>query len=138
MMKRVIAKLFNRIVSAIYACLWKEKVVGLDFAKMHGYVMVVVQDAKTMSVLMVGVAAPEAVLRTAKTGHVTFWSRTRHCLWTKGESSGNYLKVREIRVDCDFDTFLVLADPVGPTCHTGAVSCFQEEDGSDRLLKIGD
>lgn len=104
----------------------------LDFAKMFGYVIVVVQHWQTKQVLMVGVMNKKAFKITEQTGHVTFWSRSRNCLWTKGESSGNFLKVKEIRVDCDNDTLLILAEPVGPTCHTGAVSCFESVDGSLR------
>lgn len=110
----------------------------LDFAKMFGYVIVVVQHWQTKEVLMVGVMNQKAFRITLETGHVTFWTRTRDCLWTKGESSGNFLNVKEILVDCDSDTLLIMADPVGPTCHTGAVSCFQEVDGTMRKFQKED
>jgi phosphoribosyl-ATP pyrophosphohydrolase/phosphoribosyl-AMP cyclohydrolase len=96
----------------------------LDFAKMDGLLPAVVQDATTREVLMVGFMNEAAWEKTLRTGHVTFWSRTRNTLWTKGETSGHFLNVRRIRTDCDQDTVLVEAEPVGPTCHTGAYSCF--------------
>ncbi len=95
-----------------------------------GLVAAVVQDATTRDVLMVGWMDDEALHRTLTTGAATFWSRSRKSLWVKGETSGNTLAVREVRLDCDGDTVLVLADPAGPTCHTGATTCFD----ADRLL----
>ena len=95
-----------------------------------GLVAAVVQDATTRDVLMVGWMDDEALHRTLTTGAATFWSRSRQSLWVKGETSGNTLVVREVRLDCDGDTVLVLADPAGPTCHTGATTCFD----ADRLL----
>lgn len=106
----------------------------LNFTKMRGKVMVVVQHYQTLKVLMVGVMTKRAVAKTLATGHVTFWSRTKRRLWTKGESSGNFLRVVEISDDCDGDTLLILADPVGPTCHTGAESCFENPDGTPRIF----
>jgi phosphoribosyl-AMP cyclohydrolase / phosphoribosyl-ATP pyrophosphohydrolase len=100
---------------------------ALDFDKMDGLLPTVVQDASTREVLMVGFMNRAAWEKTQRTGHVTFWSRTRNTLWTKGESSGNVLVVRRIRTDCDQDTLLIDADPKGPTCHTGAYSCFFNE-----------
>jgi len=100
---------------------------ALDFDKMDGLLPVVVQDASTREVLMVGFMNRDAWEKTHRTGYVTFWSRTRNTLWTKGESSGNFLVVRRIRTDCDQDTVLIDADPIGPTCHTGAYSCFFNE-----------
>jgi len=107
-----------------------------DWMKLFGWIIVVVQDATTQAVLMVGVMNPEALEKTLLTGLVTFWSRTRNCLWTKGETSGNYLKVREIRVDCDKDTILVMVDADGPTCHTGATTCFEEVDGTITSIQL--
>jgi len=96
----------------------------LDFGKMDGLLPAVVQDAATKEVLMVGFMNEAAWEKTRRTGHVTFWSRTRNALWTKGETSGHFLVVRSVRTDCDHDTLLIEADPRGPTCHTGAYSCF--------------
>lgn len=107
----------------------------LDFDKMGGVVIAVVQHYQTMQVLMVGVMNKEAVDMTLKNQRVTFWSRTKGRLWTKGESSGNYLVVKQILVDCDQDTVLVLVNPVGPVCHTGTTSCFEEASGSSRSLQ---
>ena len=100
-----------------------------------GLIPAVVQDALTKEVLMVGVMTKRAVEKTCQTGRVTFWSRTKRRLWTKGETSGYFLKVKEIFVDCDEDTLLVMADPVGPTCHTGAPTCFTEFDGTMRRYR---
>lgn len=121
--------------------------VQLDFLKMDGLLPAVVQDATTKDVLMVGFMDEAAWHKTLETGHVTFWSRTRNKLWTKGETSGHFLVVRRIRTDCDHDTVLVEADPIGPTCHTGAYSCFfnivetspsaESAGGADGALGIG-
>jgi phosphoribosyl-ATP pyrophosphohydrolase/phosphoribosyl-AMP cyclohydrolase len=89
-----------------------------------GLLPVVVQDASTLKVLMLGYMNREAFERTVAEGRVTFFSRTRQTLWTKGETSGNYLMVRDMYIDCDGDTLLIKADPIGPTCHRGTVSCF--------------
>jgi phosphoribosyl-AMP cyclohydrolase len=91
-----------------------------------GLVTAVVQDAATGAVLMVGWMDDEALHRTLTTGRATFWSRSRRQLWVKGETSGNTLWVREVRLDCDGDTVLVRADPAGPTCHTGTDTCFDD------------
>ncbi|MCX8188279.1 MAG: phosphoribosyl-AMP cyclohydrolase [Nitrososphaeria archaeon] len=88
---------------------------------------VVVQDVNTKEVLMVAYANKEAVSKTLETGYAHFWSRSRKKLWKKGETSGNFIKVEKILVDCDNDTLLYLAFPTGPTCHTGRVSCFFKE-----------
>ncbi|MDA8189834.1 MAG: phosphoribosyl-AMP cyclohydrolase [Dehalococcoidales bacterium] len=101
--------------------------VRLDFAKMDGLVPAIVQDVQTREVLMLGFMNPAAWEKTLRTGLVTFWSRTRQELWTKGETSGNHLAVRKMWIDCDNDTLLIEAEPKGPTCHTGAKSCFFEE-----------
>lgn len=97
----------------------------LDFNKLDGLVPAIVQDSATRDVLMVGFMDPEAFRRTRETGFVTFFSRSRRKLWTKGETSGNRLAVEEIRVDCDQDSVLVLARQTGAaTCHLGYRSCF--------------
>lgn len=90
----------------------------------HGLVPAVVQDWRDGSVLMVGFMNGDALDRTVTTKHVHFWSRSRNRLWEKGETSGHYLIVKDMFVDCDHDTLLVKAEPVGPTCHTGQTSCF--------------
>ena len=96
----------------------------IDFAKGGGLVPAVVQDADTLQVLMLGYMSEEALAKTRDTGLVTFHSRSRDALWTKGETSGNTLELVSITPDCDADTLLVLARPNGPTCHEGTVSCF--------------
>ena len=100
---------------------------GLDFGKMNGLVPAVVQDHKTNEVLMLGFMNKEAWEKTKQTGRVTFWSRTKKELWTKGETSGNFLLVKKIYIDCDDDTILIKAEPMGPTCHTGNKTCFFRE-----------
>src|SRR5688500_838621 len=91
-----------------------------------GLIAAVVQDAANGAVLMVGYMNRESLERTLASGNVWFWSRSRQSLWMKGETSVNVLKLREIREDCDGDALLVLADPVGPTCHTNEPSCFYQ------------
>ena len=93
-----------------------------------GLLPVVVQDASTLKVLMLGYMNREAFERTQAEGRVTFFSRTRQTLWTKGETSGNYLLVKDMYIDCDGDTLLIKANPIGPTCHRGTVSCFDTPD----------
>ena len=100
----------------------------IDFAKGDGLVPAVVQDAVTRKVLMLGYMNEEAYRLTLDRGLVTFFSRSRKRIWTKGETSGNFLQVREILADCDGDTLLVKAIPSGPVCHTGADTCFGEEN----------
>jgi phosphoribosyl-AMP cyclohydrolase len=105
----------------------------LDFAKQDGLITAIVQDVNTHRVLMVGYMNHEALDKTVSTGQVTFFSRSRQKLWTKGESSGHVLKMKSIAVDCDGDALLVEAEPVGPgVCHAGYESCFY------RTLKDGD
>jgi phosphoribosyl-ATP pyrophosphohydrolase/phosphoribosyl-AMP cyclohydrolase len=109
----------------------------LDSAKnADGLVPAVIQDEGTLQVLMLGYMNREAYERTVETGRVTFWSRTRQKLWTKGETSGNFLEVVSISVDCDSDTLLIRTIPHGPTCHTGARTCFStpETEGFVRYL----
>lgn len=98
----------------------------IDFNKMGGLVPAIVQDAITKNVLMLGYMNTEAYKRTIETKKVTFWSRSRQCLWTKGETSGNYLHVVSIQNDCDHDTLLIKAHPDGPTCHLGTDTCWGE------------
>jgi phosphoribosyl-ATP pyrophosphohydrolase/phosphoribosyl-AMP cyclohydrolase len=100
----------------------------LDFKKNDGLVPVIVQDALTAKVLMLGFMNQEALDKTHKEGKVTFFSRSRQTLWTKGETSGNYLMLRELLVDCDMDTILIKATPTGPVCHTGQDTCFDEKN----------
>lgn len=100
----------------------------IDFNKMNGLVPAIIQDAQTNKVLMLGFMNEEAYNKTVETGKVTFWSRTRNTLWTKGETSGNFLNVVEILNDCDEDTLLIKANPVGPVCHTGADTCWNEKN----------
>lgn len=101
-----------------------------------GLVPVIVQDSVSLKVLMLGYMNAEALAKTQEEGYVTFWSRTRQALWTKGETSGNTLKVCDIYVDCDSDTLLIKAIPAGPTCHRGTTSCFDtpEDEGFIRTL----
>ncbi len=97
---------------------------------------VIIQDAVTLRVLMLGYMNAEAFDMTCSTGRVTFYSRTRQCLWTKGETSGHYLNVVNMYSDCDDDTLLIKANPIGPTCHRGTTSCFDtpEQEGFIRML----
>ncbi|MGI9543765.1 MAG: bifunctional phosphoribosyl-AMP cyclohydrolase/phosphoribosyl-ATP diphosphatase HisIE [Cyclobacteriaceae bacterium] len=103
----------------------------VDFDKNQGLVPVVVQDQMTKNVLMLGYMNEEALQITQQTGNVTFFSRSRQKIWTKGETSGNYLKVTEIQPDCDEDTLLVTAAPAGPVCHTGNATCFSAENAGN-------
>ncbi len=105
----------------------------IDFSKGGGLVPAVVQDAVTRKVLMLGYMNEEAYKLTLDRGLVTFYSRSRSRIWTKGETSGNFLQVREILADCDGDTLLVKAIPSGPVCHTGADTCFGEENEPSEL-----
>ena len=103
----------------------------IDFEKMGGLVPAITQDATTRQVLMLGFMNEEAYQKTVDTKKVTFWSRSRNCLWTKGETSGNFLNLIEMKVDCDNDTLLVKAIPDGPTCHTGTDTCWGEENKAE-------
>ncbi len=100
----------------------------IDFEKGDGLVPTIVQDAVTHRVLMLGYMNAESYQLTLDRGYVTFWSRSRKRIWTKGETSGNFLQLREIKVDCDGDTLLVKAIPSGPVCHTGSDTCFGEDN----------
>ena len=107
----------------------------IDFAKYHdGLVPAVVQDYKTQKVLMLGFMNEESVKKTEETGLVTFYSRSKKRLWTKGEESGNHLLLRQLLTDCDNDTLLIKAQPLGPTCHTGADTCWSERNHSEDFL----
>ncbi|MEM1336432.1 MAG: bifunctional phosphoribosyl-AMP cyclohydrolase/phosphoribosyl-ATP diphosphatase HisIE [Bacteroidota bacterium] len=104
----------------------------VDFNKNpDGLVPAIVQDAATKNVLMLGYMNAEALQKTQETQKVTFFSRSKQRLWTKGEQSGNFLELVDLKVDCDYDTVLVKANPVGPTCHTGADTCWFEENNPD-------
>ncbi len=107
----------------------------LEFDKyQNGLIPVIVQDASTNTVLMLGFMNEEALKKTKELNKVTFFSRSKSRLWTKGEESGNFLKVVSIAVDCDNDTLLIKAIPEGPVCHTGAETCFNEKNTSDNFL----
>lgn len=110
----------------------------IDFEKCGGLVPAIIQDAQTKNVLMMGYMNPEAYQKTLETGKVTFWSRSRQCLWTKGETSGNFLWLVNIKVDCDKDTLLVTAHPEGPTCHTGTDTCWGEKNERTPLLFLSE
>lgn len=107
---------------------------NLDFQKMGGLIPAVIQDYQTLQVLMLGYMNEESFKKTQETGKVTFWSRSRNCLWTKGETSGNFLHVKEMYVDCDNDTILIKAKADGPTCHKGTTSCFDFEESNIGFL----
>jgi phosphoribosyl-ATP pyrophosphohydrolase/phosphoribosyl-AMP cyclohydrolase len=100
----------------------------LDFEKQGGLVPAIIQDAATHVVLMLGFMNQEALQVTQELGKVTFYSRSKGRLWTKGETSGHFLLVKDILVDCDQDSLLIKAEPIGPTCHTGSQTCFFEEN----------
>lgn len=109
---------------------------NIDFNKNGGLVPVVIQNSSTLQVLMVGYMNEEALDKTLKEGKVTFYSRSKQRLWTKGEESGNFLISDEILADCDNDTILIKATPQGPTCHTGSTSCFREETPKGFLYEL--
>ena len=106
----------------------------INFEKMGGLVPAIIQDATTKNVLMLGFMNEEAYQKTIETKKVTFWSRSRHCLWTKGETSGHYLHLVSIQNDCDNDTLLVKVNPEGPTCHKGTDTCWGEDNTANPLL----
>lgn len=108
----------------------------IDFEKYtDSLVPTIVQDVETSKVLMLGFMNQEALTKTIDNKLVTFFSRSKNALWTKGETSGNYLEVHDILIDCDKDTILIKANPKGPTCHTGQDTCFGETNTSDQFLK---
>lgn len=104
---------------------------NIDFSKSNGLVPAIIQDYMTSKVLMLGYMNEEALKKTHETGQVTFFSRTKDRLWTKGEESGNFLNVKSIDVDCDNDTLLIKVIPVGPVCHTGTDTCWGESNQGD-------
>jgi phosphoribosyl-ATP pyrophosphohydrolase/phosphoribosyl-AMP cyclohydrolase len=107
----------------------------IDFSKTaDGLVPAIIQDNTTLKVLMLGYMNQEAFDKTQATGKVTFFSRSKQRLWTKGEESGNFLNVVSMAVDCDNDTLLIKANPVGPTCHTGADTCWNETNKTDDVM----
>lgn len=108
----------------------------IDFSKTNGLVPVIIQHFQNQQVLMLGYMNVEAFAKTQAEGKVTFFSRSKSRLWTKGETSGNFLFVKDILADCDNDTLLIKADPVGPTCHTGATTCFKEETARGFLYEL--
>lgn len=108
----------------------------IDFEKLNGLVPVVIQDYKTLEVLMLGFMNEEAYNKTIAENKVTFYSRTKQRLWTKGEESGNFLFVKYISIDCDNDSLLIKVDPVGPTCHTGSRSCFNTPYNQNFIFEL--
>lgn len=110
----------------------------IDFNKAGGLVPAIIQDTTTKNVLMLGYMNKEAYEKTISSKRVTFYSRSRKCLWTKGETSGNYLNLVSIDVDCDNDTLLVQVHPEGPTCHKGTATCWGEANDSNPLLFLKD
>jgi len=108
----------------------------IDFTKGNGLVPVIIQHSQTLQILMLGYMNEEALEKTKETGRVTFFSRSKNRLWTKGEESGNSLQMDEISVDCDQDTLLIKATPKGPTCHKGTTSCFAEETSKGFLYSL--
>jgi phosphoribosyl-ATP pyrophosphohydrolase/phosphoribosyl-AMP cyclohydrolase len=106
----------------------------MDFEKLNGLIPAIIQDARSQKVLMLGFMNEEALERTRKEGKVTFFSRTKNRLWTKGEESGNFLYVEEVLEDCDRDTLLIKARPAGPVCHTGSDTCFDEKNSAGSFL----
>lgn len=115
--------------------LTKEDIKTLDWEKTGGLIPVVVQDACSGQVLMLGYMNPEALEKTLETKKVTFWSRTKQRLWTKGETSGHWLNLVDIGTDCDSDALLVLVNPEGPTCHRGTKSCFSPVEHKLNFLR---
>jgi phosphoribosyl-ATP pyrophosphohydrolase/phosphoribosyl-AMP cyclohydrolase len=109
---------------------------NIDFTKSNGLVPVVIQDEQTLEILMLGYMNEEAYQKTEKEGKVTFFSRTKNRLWTKGEESGNFLLVKSIALDCDQDTLLIKVNPVGPTCHTGSRSCFATDYNQNFIFQL--
>jgi len=107
---------------------------SLDFEKGGGILPAIIQDSETRQVLMLGYMNREALDKTLAEGRVTFYSRSKKRLWTKGETSGNYLNVNDLKIDCDKDTILIQARPAGPVCHTGSDTCFDETNENQHFL----
>lgn len=117
------------------------RILNIDFEKADGLVPAIIQDAATKQVLMLGYMNQEALAHSKATGKVTFFSRSKQRLWTKGETSGNFLHITDMQVDCDGDTLLVYVNPAGPVCHTGDDTCFADTNQSktyfiDRLRRV--
>lgn len=110
----------------------------IDFNKTNGLVPVIIQDERTLQVLMLGYMNEEAFNKTKEEGIVTFFSRSKNRLWTKGEESGNFLTVKNIQIDCDQDTILIKVIPKNTVCHTGSFSCFGEKDSKGFLYELED
>ena len=110
----------------------------IDFNKMDGLVPAIIQDASTKNVLMLGFMNEEAYQKTLELKRVTFFSRTKKRLWTKGEESGNFLNVVDIKLDCDNDTLLILVNPEGPVCHKGTDTCWGEKNEANPLLFLSE
>jgi len=123
---------FISILFPLYFIFKSKKIVkmNIDFKKMEGLVPAVVQDELSGKVLMLGYMNQEALAKTQESGRVTFFSRSKNRLWTKGETSGNFLEVISMQEDCDGDAILIKAKPLGPVCHTGAATCFDESNSS--------
>lgn len=111
---------------------------NIDFQKMGGLVPAIIQDASTKTVLMLGFMNEEAYQKTLELKKVTFYSRTKQRLWTKGEESGHFLHLVDIKIDCDNDTLLVLVNPEGPTCHKGTDTCWGEKNEANPLLFLSE
>ena len=122
----------SEIASLLLGARNDRKNMKLNFQKLNNLIPAIIQDAQTDKVLMLGFMNKQALNKTIKTKRVTFYSRSKNRLWTKGETSGNYLEVIEIKTDCDKDSLLIKANAKGPTCHTNQYSCFGE-DQEDRL-----
>ena len=114
----------------------QNKMTAIDFTKGNGLVPAIIQDNNTLQVLMIGFMNEEAFRLTTAEGKVTFFSRTKNRLWTKGETSGNFLYVKDIKQDCDNDALLIKVDPSGPVCHTGNKSCFNDETGKGFIYEL--
>jgi phosphoribosyl-ATP pyrophosphohydrolase/phosphoribosyl-AMP cyclohydrolase len=109
----------------------------LDWDKLNGLAPAIVQDAGNGAVLMMGYMNREALAATTATGRVTFWSRSKGRLWTKGETSGHFLDVRSVAADCDRDTLLILAEPTGPACHLGTATCWGQRAPQSDAQRLG-
>jgi len=109
---------------------------NINFSKLNGLVPCVIQDAKTLRVLMLGFMNEDAYQKTLRDKRITFYSRSKQRLWTKGETSGNFLELVDIKVDCDQDTLLISVNPKGPVCHTGADTCFNEKNDDWNLNSL--
>ncbi len=112
------------------------QITSLNWEKTNGLIPVIVQDNQTLEVLMLGYMNEEALEKTQTEGKVTFFSRTKDRLWTKGEESGNFLFVKSMHIDCDNDTLLIKSTPVGPTCHTGNRSCFKTDYNQNFIFEL--